>query len=62
MGIWMPTVLDSHTALETLGTFLMALMRSLVYAAGIPSTMSMLVAAMWKGSSSSRSPWADSRS
>ena len=33
-----------------------------MYSGGIPSTMSMVVAAMWKGSSSSASPLEESRS
>ena len=61
-GIWMPTRLDSQMALLTPGTCSTSFCSWCVYAGGIPSTMSIVVAAMWKGSSRSASPLAESRS
>ena len=61
-GIWMPTILDSQMALLTPGTCSTSFWSWLVYSGGISSTISMVVAAMWKGSSSRASPLAESRS
>ena len=62
VGIWIPMRLLIQMALETPSMALMSLMRLLVYPAGIFSTMSILVAAILNGSSSSFSPCEDSRS
>ena len=60
VGTWMPTMLDTQIALLTPGTCSTRCWSWWVYSGGIPSTMSMVVAAMWKGSSSSASPRAES--
>jgi len=58
----MPIMEEIHTALDTPGTSSMLCWSWWVYSAGIPSTTSMEVAAISKGSSSSRSPWTEGRS
>ncbi len=58
----MPAALEIHKALLTPGTSSTRRHRSLEYSGGIPSTISMVVAAIWKGSSNSFSPWEESRS
>ena len=62
VGIWTPSRLLIHRELDTPSTFLTSFTNWFAYPAGIPSTMSILVAAMWNGSSSSFSPWAAGRS
>ncbi|PWM57363.1 MAG: hypothetical protein DBX93_02745 [Oscillospiraceae bacterium] len=61
-GICTPVSEEIQSALLTPGTSWICRHSELVYSGGMSSTISMVVAALWKGSSNSFSPFEESKS